>query len=41
VLQKFEEVEKPIHVAYPNGRLLPSRIRALIDALRTDLRTAL
>jgi DNA-binding transcriptional LysR family regulator len=41
VLRKFEEAPKPIHVAYPHARLLPSRIRALIDALRTDLRAAL
>jgi DNA-binding transcriptional LysR family regulator len=40
VLNKFEEAPKPIHIAYPSARLLPSRTRALVEALRSELKAA-
>jgi DNA-binding transcriptional LysR family regulator len=41
VLAKFEEPPRPINVAYPHGRLLPARMRALVQALRADLSAVL
>jgi DNA-binding transcriptional LysR family regulator len=41
VLAEYEEPPRTVSIAYPHARLLPSRIRTFIDALRDDLRAAL
>jgi DNA-binding transcriptional LysR family regulator len=40
VLSDFEEAPRTVSVTYPHARLLPSRIRCFVDALRDDLRGA-
>jgi DNA-binding transcriptional LysR family regulator len=38
VLQPFEPPPQPIHVVYPQARLLPARARLFIDWIRRELR---
>lgn len=38
VLAEFEEPPLPIQIVYPDARLMSSRLRAIIDELRDDLR---
>lgn len=40
VLAQFEFEPSPLSITYPSARLLPTRTRAFIDALRTDLGAA-
>lgn len=37
VLEAFEPPERPIHIVYPQSRLLPARTRALIEWLKIEL----
>lgn len=37
VLEAFELPPRPVHVAFPHARLLPTRTRVLVDWLRRDL----
>lgn len=37
VLEAFEPPERPIHVVYPQSRLLPARTRAMIEWLKVEL----
>jgi DNA-binding transcriptional LysR family regulator len=41
VLSEFEEAPRPINITYPHARLLPARIRALVDMLRGELKRRL
>ena len=38
VLEPFEPAPLPIHLIYPNARLMSPRLRAVIDWLRDGLR---
>jgi len=38
VLEHFEPPAQPIHVVYPQARLLPARARLFIDWIRRELR---
>jgi len=38
VLERFEPPAQPIHVVYPQARLLPARARLFIDWIRRELR---
>lgn len=37
ILDRFERPPRPIHIVYPEARLLPARTRALIDFMRLHL----
>jgi DNA-binding transcriptional LysR family regulator len=41
VLPDFEEPPRQVNITYPHARLLPLRIRALAETLRTELKAAL
>ena len=38
VLQDFEVPQWPVHLSYPSARLLPSRVRVFVDAMKRELR---
>ncbi len=38
VLQDFEVPPWPVHLSYPSARLLPSRVRVFVDAMKRELR---
>src|SRR5690606_27343981 len=41
VLADFEPAPSPLSITYPSARLLPTRTRAFVDALRSDLAATL